>query len=75
VNLDPNRDAQVSTKLAGAAARNVTGRILTAPAINSMNTFGNPDAVKPAAFSAARIQGDQIVLNLPAKSVVVLEIQ
>ncbi len=75
VNLDPNHEAQVSTKLAGASPKNVAGRILTAQAINGRNTFENPDAVRPAAFSGARIQGDQVILNLPSKSVVVLEIE
>jgi alpha-N-arabinofuranosidase len=43
--------------------------------MNSMNTFENPGAVKPAAFSGARIQGDQIQLSLPPRSVVVVEIE
>jgi alpha-N-arabinofuranosidase len=75
VNLDPKLEVHLATKLSGAAAKSVSGRILTGPAINSMNTFENPGAVKPAAFSGARIQGDQILLSLPARSVVVLEIQ
>jgi alpha-N-arabinofuranosidase len=75
VNLDPKREAQVSTKLAGAAVKGVSGRVLTAPAMNSMNTFENPGAVKPTVFSGARIQGEQILLNLPARSVVVIEIK
>jgi alpha-N-arabinofuranosidase len=49
--------------------------VLTAPAINSVNTFDKPDAVKPMPFTGAQVQGEQITLRLPAKSVVVLEIQ
>jgi alpha-N-arabinofuranosidase len=75
VNLDPNRPAQVSMKINGAPVKNVTGRVLTAPAINSVNTFDKPDAVKPMPFTGAQVQGEQITLRLPAKSVVVLEIQ
>ena len=75
VNLDPNRPAQVSAKIAGAAGQIVTGRVLTAPALNSINTFDKPDVVKPAAFNGAQVQGDQMILTLPSKSVVVLEIQ
>ncbi len=74
-NLDPNRSAQVSMKLTGAPAKKITGRVLTAPAINSINTFDNPDTVKPAQFTGIQIQGEQITLSLPSKSVVVLEIQ
>ncbi|MDQ3819207.1 MAG: alpha-N-arabinofuranosidase [Acidobacteriota bacterium] len=75
VNLDPNRAAEVSTKVTGANVRNVTGRVLTATSMNSMNTFDKPDAVKPAPFTGIKVQGDQITLSLPPKAVVVLELQ
>jgi alpha-N-arabinofuranosidase len=75
VNLDPNHAAQVSTRIMGATAKNITGRVLTAPAINSINTFDKPDAVKPVPFTGFKVQGDQIMLSLPSKSVVVLEFQ
>ena len=75
VNLDPNRSSQVSLKVTGAAARNITGRVLTAPAMNAINTFAQPDAVKPVPFTAVNVQGEQITLSIPSKSVIVLEIQ
>jgi alpha-N-arabinofuranosidase len=75
VNLDPNRAAQVSTKVSGASAKSVTGRVLTAPAMNTVNTFDKPDTVKPAAFTGIKVDGDMITLSLPSKSVVVLEMQ
>jgi alpha-N-arabinofuranosidase len=75
VNLDPNRAAQVSTKVSGASAKSVTGRVLTAPATNTVNTFDKPDTVKPAAFTGIKVDGDMITLSLPSKSVVVLEMQ
>lgn len=71
-NLDPNRAAQLSINVAGAKVGKMSGRILTAPRMNAINTFDKPDAVKPASFSGARVQGGRIVLTLPAKSVVVL---
>jgi alpha-N-arabinofuranosidase len=75
VNLDPNRGAEVSVKVAGAAAANVTGRVLTAPAMNAVNTFAAPDTVKPAPFTGIKVQGSTVALSLPSKSVVVLEIR
>jgi alpha-N-arabinofuranosidase len=72
VNLDPNRSAQVSMSIRGATAANITGRMLTAPAMNTINTFDNPDAIKPVQFTGVKIEGDRILLNLPSKSVVVL---
>lgn len=72
VNLDPNRSAQVSMRITGATAGNITGRVLTAPAMNTTNTFDKPDAVRPVQFTGLKIEGDRILLNLPSKSVVVL---
>jgi len=74
VNLDPNRAAQVSTRITGATVKNITGRVLTAPAMTTTNTFDKPDAVRPARFTDFQLQGGQITLNLPSKSVVVLEL-
>jgi alpha-N-arabinofuranosidase len=72
VNLDPNRAAQVSMSIRGATVANITGRILTAPAMNTTNTFDKPDTVKPVQLTGLKVEGDRILLNLPSKSVVVL---
>lgn len=74
-NLDPNEANTVTVKLDGLAAQTVTGRVLTAPAINSHNTFTAPEVVKPAAFSGASVSGGVLTVSLPAKSVVVLKLQ
>jgi alpha-N-arabinofuranosidase len=75
VNLDPNRPAEVSTQVIGSSVRTITGEVLTAPVMNAMNTFDNPNAIKPAPFSGFRLQGSQVMLSMPPKSVVVLELQ
>ncbi|MCD2323070.1 alpha-N-arabinofuranosidase [Sphingomonas sp. IC-56] len=74
-NLDPNRPNTVSVKLSGVTAGSVSGRVLTAPAINTHNTFDAPEAVKPVPFSDAQVSGDTLTVSLPAKSVVVLNLQ
>jgi alpha-N-arabinofuranosidase len=75
VNLDPNRAADVAVALNGVQARSVSGRILTAAAMDARNTFDAPQTVAPTAFTGARIAGERLSVALPAKSVVVLEIQ
>jgi alpha-N-arabinofuranosidase len=75
VNLDPHRAARVVMTLQGVEAHAVRGRILTAPAINSLNSFEKPATVRPQAFSAARVHGNQATVELPEKSVVVLDFQ
>ena len=42
VNLDPTRAAEITATLSGATIKSVTGEVLTAPAINAMNTFDRP---------------------------------
>lgn len=73
VNIDPAR--AVATTVSGVTGSAVTGRVLTATAINAHNTFDKPDAVKPAAFSGAKLSGGELQVELPAKSVVMLDIQ
>jgi alpha-N-arabinofuranosidase len=75
VNLDPNRAADITTTLTGATIKTVAGEVLTAPAINAMNTFDQREAVKPSRFSGYKLQGSQLSLSIPAKSVVVLELK
>jgi len=59
----------------GARAKKLPGRILTAPEMNARNTFDQPDAVKPAEFNAFKLMDNGFVTTLPAKSVVVLEVE
>ncbi len=74
-NTSPAQAVTLTVRLAGLTAKSVTGRVLTAPAINAHNTFEAPDAVQPAAFSGAALKGDTLEVKLPAKSVVVLALK
>jgi len=74
-NTSPQQAVTVSVKLAGLAPASVTGRVLTAPAINAHNTFAAPDAVKPTPFDGASVSGDSLQVKLPAKSVVILTLK
>jgi alpha-N-arabinofuranosidase len=74
-NLDPKNAAKLDLKLTGVQARNVAGQILTAPAMNSINTFAKPDTVKPQSFGGARLKANQLTVDLPSKSIVVLALE
>ena len=52
----------------------VSGRILVGSAMNSMNTFEKPEAVKPADFDGAKLKDGSLAIKLPAHSVAVLEL-
>lgn len=74
-NLDPDHSVQLTAYLDGVQPKGATGQVLTAATMNAHNTFENPDAVHPVTFSDFQVKTDQIVVKMPSKSVVVLEIQ
>jgi alpha-N-arabinofuranosidase len=74
-NLDPHEARAIAAEVRGAQVSSVTGRILTAAAMTAHNTFDDPDAVRPATFGGARLDGNRLDITLPGKSVVVLEVQ
>jgi len=73
-NLNPNQSVEVPCELQGAKAGGISGRVLTAPEMNAHNTFDQPDNVKPTEFNAFKLTDNGFVTTLPAKSVVVLEV-
>ena len=75
VNLEPMRAAEIVVTVSGATIKSASGEVLTAPAMNAMNTFDRPNTIKPAPFSGYKLQGSQLTLNIPAKSVVVLQLK
>jgi alpha-N-arabinofuranosidase len=74
-NVDPNRPASVTVKLDGVSGAGVSARILTAAAMDAHNTFDAPDAVKPAPFSGASLANGTLTVELPPKSVVMLDVR
>jgi alpha-N-arabinofuranosidase len=75
VNLDPHHAVSLSTALIGFKAKQVTGRVLTASAMDAHNTFEAPDAVQPKAFTDVKLDHGKLNANLPPKSVVVLTLE
>ena len=69
-NLDPQNAAVVAVELEGAAADSAAGQVLTAEAMDARNTFEEPDALQPKVFEA-----DLDEIELPPKSVVVVELR
>lgn len=74
-NLNPNAPAELTCELQGAKAAKISGRVLTADQITSHNSFDQPEAVKPAEFTACKTTDAGFTATLPPKSVVVLELQ
>jgi alpha-L-arabinofuranosidase len=72
-NVDPQRPATVTVDIEGATASAVTGETLTAPRVDSINTFDAPDVVAPKALDATLDDGRlQVVLEPRSVSVLTL---
>jgi alpha-N-arabinofuranosidase len=73
-NAHPVRDETIAIELRRMLPETMQGRILTASNINSHNTFHNREEVKPVEMASVRFSGQVARLELPCKSVAVLEI-
>ncbi len=73
-NLDPNRPVAVEANLAGFKPRSAKGETLTAPKVDSVNTFDTPSAVVPKPV-VAKVQGATLALTLEPKSVTVISVE
>jgi alpha-N-arabinofuranosidase len=69
-NLDSRHVANVSLALAGAGSvKQVDGRVISAAAMNTHNTFEQTHVVQPVALANLAVHGMQVALQLPPMSV------
>lgn len=73
-NVDPNKSLEIDLNTIGITAKSAIGETLTAPKVDSINTFDNPNVVVPKPISA-KAQNGKLVLNLEAKSVTVISVE
>jgi alpha-N-arabinofuranosidase len=73
-NLDANEPAEIEASLSGITAKSAVGEILTAPKVDSVNTFDAPNTVVPKPVSA-KVQGGKLALKLEPKSVTVVSVE
>jgi len=71
-NVDANVAADVEVSLPGA--KSASGETLTAPKVDSINTFDAPNTVTPKPISA-RVEGGKLMLKLQPKSVTVVRVE
>ncbi len=73
-NLNPSKAITLTCPVIGDTYKKVTGEVLTASAMNAMNTFEAADNIKPAPFNGFTYKDGIITVNMPSKSVIVLEL-
>jgi alpha-N-arabinofuranosidase len=73
-NLNPNKSISVNCPVIGETYKNITGEVLTASQMTAFNSFETPEVVKPAGFRDFTYKNGVLTINMPSKSVVVLEL-
>ena len=75
VNLDLHHDISITTGIKDMQWKTVSGQIVTSPNITDIDTFQQPDKVKPVVFTGVKREGNNLMVLIPAKSAVMLELQ
>lgn len=75
VNIDAQKAITLRLQLTSTTWSGVQGRILTSSAVTDVNTFENPNKVKIDKFNGAKKEGNDLVVTLPARSVVTLTLK
>jgi alpha-L-arabinofuranosidase len=72
-NVDPNQAVDIDLSMIGMTAKSAVGETLTAPKVDSVNTFEKPNMVIPTPISTKANSG-KLILKLEPKSVTVVSV-
>ncbi len=75
VNLDAKKKISVAATLQSISFKNIGGEILTSQKFNDVNTFEQPNKIMNTAFSDYKKNGNNILVNLPPMSVVLITLK
>lgn len=75
-NLNHASSSSVSIDLRGLQTSTpaISGSTLTSDALDAHNTFDQPERIAPQPFHAFKLEGSRLELELPSKSVTVIEL-
>lgn len=74
VNIDASRPISLQSVLS-EKWNSVTGKIITSEKLTDINTFEQPLKVRDTIFNGAKLNGNKLIVDLPAKCIVVLELK
>jgi len=74
-NINPEKAIDLAVSLRGTNAKDVSGRYLTAPELNSHNSFEQKEVVSIKDFKDFKWSKDVLNVKVPAKSVIVLRVK
>jgi len=73
-NADPEKGNNVSIDLRGDSVKKIASRILKGDALNSHNSFDQPEAVKPVEFKDYKLDNSKLTIKMPARSFATFEV-
>jgi alpha-N-arabinofuranosidase len=73
-NVDPNKPADIVAAVTGVTAKSATGTTLTAPKVDSVNTFDAPTTVEPKPVTAT-VRDGRLTLRVAPRSVTVISLR
>lgn len=74
-NLDPNKAQSIEIDVEGDKAFSTSGQIITSEKMNDYNDFGKDENVSLKDFKVNKVKKGKLVVELPAKSVVLVQLQ
>ena len=75
VNIDPNKNIPVTISLNGGNWKTITGQMLTSAKLTDLNSFDKMNTVQITKFNGAKKLENNVAVDLPSKSIVVLKLQ
>ena len=73
-NINPEAHEEVAINIRDFGINKIAGKILTSEKMTDHNTFDNSGVVKPVLFSDFKNDGGKLTVNMPSKSIVMLEL-
>ena len=74
-NLNPNKAISLRCEMRGITeVDRISGRIITAETMNAFNDFDKKEEVSTADFKGFELDGNNVNIDLPAKSIVMIEV-
>jgi alpha-N-arabinofuranosidase len=74
-NVNPNKAVKIDCNLNGLNFKSINGQIISADKMNAYNDFGKEEVVNISAFDVKKPNNDILSLEIPAHSVVLLQLK
>jgi len=74
-NADKDKGYKLALDLGVLKASKVSGQVLTSAKLDAHNTPGEKEEIAPAPYRGGKISGGKLLLDVPAKAVVVVGLE